>query len=197
MGRISECTTQSGTHLSTSRIRRILRPLRTKCEKLASTSPAASAGVRVTYSSRARSNSTVNNTHSDETPPLSLLQPPESFRSKVQLDRKYIELSRNIYAVRDSFKNVVQVAFGDDRRTSVLPAPQKTNVLSLSALCCVVVGRELATDRDTTGEKDEEDSDEEAAEETSSWMDELYDAVPFHIRKWVSLICSASRLTCR
>lgn len=79
----------------------------------------------------------------------------------------------------------------------MLPAPQKTNVLSLSALCCVVVGRELATDRDTTGEKDEEDSDEEAAEETSSWMDELYDAVPFHIRKWVSLICSASRLTCR
>jgi hypothetical protein len=69
-----------------------------------------------------------------------------------------------------------------------------------SVLCeLLVVGQELGSKRDTTRrEAADEDEDEEGEdEEGPSWMDELYEEVPFHFRKCVPSHSIFSYLTCR
>jgi len=206
-------STSTGTHLTTSRIHRILRPLKTKCAGFASTAASAggksTGGVRITYGSRnriSRTNSSSSSTsNSDELPPLSILPPPEQThhsRSTSQYDStgKQLALSKSIYGIRDAFRNVINIAFGcgsDEPHTrssasSAISANRvdlspKGRVVSLAGLCAIVVGKELGAGQEGEREDDEDDAgDEECGneeEEATRWVDEIYDGIPFHLRR--------------
>ena len=206
-------STSTGTHLTTSRIHRILRPLKTKCAGLASTAASAGGkstrGVRATYGSRNRTSransSSFSTSNSDEQLPLAILPPPEQMRhskSTSQYDStgKQLALSKNIYGIRDAFRNVINIAFGggsDEPHTrssasSAMSVDQaasssKGRVVSLAGLCSIVVGKELGVGQE--GDRDDKEysvDDEECGneeEEATRWVDEIYEEIPFHLRR--------------
>ena len=206
-------STSTGTHLTTSRIHRILRPLKTKCAGLASSAASAggksTGGVKITYGSRNRisrtNSSSFSPANSDEPPPLAILPPPEQIhhhKSTSQYDStgKQLALSKGIYGVRDAFKNVMTIAFGygsDEPHTrtsssSTVSADDSASgskgpVVSLAGLCAIVVGKELGANQG--GEKEDEEesaSGEECGddeEEGTRWVDEIYEEIPFHVRR--------------
>jgi len=203
----SSTSTSTGTHLTTSRIHRILRPLKTKCAGLALIAPSASGkltgGVRITYGSRnriSRTNSSFFSTsNSDERPPLTILPPPEQIhhsKSTSQYDStgNLLTLSKNIYGIRDAFRNVINIAFGavsDESHTrssasstasvDQAASSSKVRVVSLAGLCAIVVGKELGVGHEGEGTDDEERGNEE--EEATRWVDEIYEEIPFHVRR--------------
>lgn len=206
-------STSTGTHLTTSRIHRILRPLKTKCAGLVSTvasmggKPTGSA--RITYGSRnklSRTNSSsLSTSNSDEPPPLMILPPPEQMhhsKSNSQYDStgKQLSLSKSIYGIRDAFRNVINIAFGGGldephTRSSASSAisvdhatsSSKRHVVGLVGLCAIVVGKELGADQEGNKEDDEEStSDRERGDEegvAARWVDEIYEEIPFHVRR--------------
>lgn len=206
-------STSTGTHLTTSRIHRILRPLKTKCAGLALIAPLAggksTGGIRITYSSRnklSRTNSSSSSTsNSDERPPLTILPPPEQIhhsKSTSQYDStgNLLALSKNIYGIRDAFKNVISIAFGSvsdepHTRSSTSSAASvdqaasssKGRVVSLAGLCAIVVGKELRVghegDREGMGESTEDEECDKEEEEATKWVDEIYEEIPFHVRR--------------
>jgi hypothetical protein len=105
-------------------------------------------------------------------------------------------LSKNIYGIRDAFRNVINIAFGGGSdephtRSSTSSAvsvdhatsSSKGRVVSLAGLCAIVVGKELGVGQED-GEKSaggEECSNEE--EEMTRWVDEIYEGIPFHLRR--------------
>ncbi|KAH7915233.1 hypothetical protein BJ138DRAFT_1055388 [Hygrophoropsis aurantiaca] len=159
--------TETGSHLTTSRINRILRPLRNKCLVLASNTPTSVA-------------STSKSTWSpDDRPPLALLLPSSRIGTKLRLDKSSasldeFELARKIYAVCDSFRNVVQVAFGP---------PCHNRIPTLAALCSVVIGQNIPLDGDNLC--DETGEAAQAGDESlMKFVDDMYEAVPAHTRRW-------------
>ena len=206
-------STSTGTHLTTSRIHRILRPLKTKCAGL--TASAALAGgkstvaTRSTYSSRNRISRTNSSSFSlnnpEEPPPLTTLPPPEQMhhsKSSSQYDStgNQLALSRSIYGIRDAFKNVINIAFGggwDDpcSRGSVSSGTlvdntalsSKGRVISLAGLCAVVIGKELGVSQEGGNDDGEEGSNDDDCgseeEEATRWVDEIYEGIPFHVRR--------------
>ncbi|KAF9649435.1 hypothetical protein BDM02DRAFT_3268758 [Thelephora ganbajun] len=202
-------STSTGTHLTTSRIHRILRPLKTKCAGLASTMVSAvgksTGGVRVTYGSRTRisrtNSSSFSSSNSDELPPLAILPPPGQMhhsRSTSQYDStgKQLALSKNIYGIRDAFKNVINIAFGcgsDEPHTrssgssavsvDCVASSSKRRVVSLAGLCAIVVGKELGVGQEGDRE-DEENTNGDEEGEATRWLDEIYEEIPFHVRRW-------------
>ena len=201
----------TGTHLTTSRIHRILRPLRTKCAGLASIAASAggkpTGGVRITYGSRrtlSRTNSSSSSSsNADEPPPLTILPPPEQIifsKSTSQYDStgKQLALSKSIYGIRDAFRNVVNIAFGggpDEPHTrssasSAMStdhgvASPKGRVVSLVGLCAMVAGKELGVGQEGERSDCEESTDDKecSKEGTTGWIDEIYEGIPFHIRR--------------
>ena len=206
-------STSTGTHLATSRIHRILRPLKTKCAGFASAVASASGkstgGVRITYGSRNRisrtNSSSSSSTGTYEHPPLAVLPPPEQMhhsKSSSQYDStgNQLALSKNIYGIRDTFRNVINIAFGGGRNepstkgstssavlTDTAASSSNERVVSLAGLCAVVVGRELGTgpenDREEGNEVADDDECGNEEEETARWVDEIYDEIPFHVRR--------------
>ncbi|CCM00609.1 uncharacterized protein FIBRA_02645 [Fibroporia radiculosa] len=171
----------SGVHLTTSRISRVFRPLRAKCITLAEFFPIAPVRrhtlVSVTYANKTRPASRSTPIEHD-TPPLAVLQPPETLGSRIHLDRTSVEnlqLSRKIYEVRDAFRNLVQVALGPGNGHK----PNSTRIMSLAAMCSVVVGEHIQSELRAC-EEDELVEDENAS---AKLMDELYEAVPPHYRR--------------
>ena len=202
-------STSTGTHLTTSRINRILRPLKAKCASLASTATSvgsgkSAGGVRVTYGSRnriSRTNSSSSSSSSlDEQPPLTILPPPEHThhsKSTSQYDStgKQLALSKGIYGIRDAFKNVINIAFGggsDDPHTRTSASStasvdhaascSRGRVVSLAGLCAIVVGKELGVGQEGDESTDNEEGRNEE-EEVTRWVDEIYEGVPFHVRR--------------
>lgn len=203
----SPSSTATGTHLTTSRIHRILRPLKTKCASFAVA--ASLAGGQSTGGNRmSRTNSSSSSpTNPGEPPPLAVLPPPEQtrhFKSSSQYDSSWnqLSLSKNIYGIRDAFKNVLNIAFGggwDDSPSrnfasssmSVDSDPSTSNrhVVSLAGLCAIVVGKELGMGQDGDGGDDEDGTDDENCEnddeEVTKWVDGIYEEIPFHVRRYV------------
>ena len=175
---------------------------------MASTGGKSTGGVKATYGSRNRmsrtNSSSFSSVNSDEPPPLGIL-PPEQIhhhKSTSQYDStgKQLALSKGIYGIRDAFKNIITIAFGcgsDEPHTrtsassvlSVDPSASspKGRVVSLAGLCAVVVGKELGADQGgERGEEEESASDEECGngeEEGTRWVDEIYEEIPFHVRR--------------
>ncbi|KAF8557982.1 hypothetical protein OG21DRAFT_79678 [Imleria badia] len=173
-------TELSGVHLTTSRVNRLLRPLRNKCNTLAALPKSATAS-RVTYSKQS------SNWDPDTRPPLIVLCPPAGIK-KLTLDRRsadVFELSRQIHAVCDAFKNIAHVAYGQ---------PCKQRIPSLAAMCTLVIGGNMpATNSDSTSV----DSGEDSTDENELLdVDGIYEAVPQHYRRFLIVSHALSMILC-
>ncbi|KAF9245001.1 hypothetical protein BU15DRAFT_71351 [Melanogaster broomeanus] len=157
---MSSSTIESGTHLTTSRVNRLLRPLRNKSINLTALPKSAATTVPgATYSKQPSS------WDPDAIPPLTVLR---AGAKKLSLDRSSadeFELSRRIYAVCDAFRNIAQVAYGH-ARTERVP--------SLAAMCTLIIGQNMPI-TNSDGSTDEEDIMEV--------VDNIYDAIPPHYRR--------------
>ncbi|KAG1745338.1 uncharacterized protein EDB91DRAFT_1050091, partial [Suillus paluster] len=163
-------TDASGRHLTTSRINRLLRPLRNKCLSL-------SKFLTTTRHSASRSASL---SHSQDWPlespaPLALLrQPPSATRGSLHFDRGFaedLELSRLIYALCDAFRCLLQVTHG------TVPGEP---IPSLAAMCCFVVGENVPLSGVGRRDGQEEVVDEDELMKT---VDGIYDAIPTYYRR--------------
>ena len=177
---MSSFTVEGNSDLSTSHINRLLRPLRNRCNNLAAFSSTAARlpTIHATYSSRATRNARVfNSNRESEVPPLSILQPPQTIRSQIHLDQTCVsnlELSQKLYAVRDSFRDlVVKTA----TRLGSMPARDRWSITSLSAMCSIIVGENIHPDFNT----DTSDGMEE--EELIDAINDIYEAVPLQYRR--------------
>ncbi|KAH0827572.1 hypothetical protein J3R83DRAFT_4295 [Lanmaoa asiatica] len=173
-------TEPSGVHLTTSRVNRLLRPLRNKCNSLAALPKAATAS-RVTYSKQS------SNWDPESRPPLTVLCSSAGTK-KLALDRHSadeFELSRRIHAVCDAFKNIAHVAYGQ---------PRSERILSLAAMCTLVVGENMpAANSDSTSV----DSGEDSTEENDVLdVDGIYEAVPPHYRRFLIVSHALSMILC-
>lgn len=175
----------TGVHLTTTRIFRAFRPLRTKC--LALSEPIATTQLRhhapVTYGSSSRQQShdhaaSVANLAFSFTPLPTIDRLPMHPSWSRDTIRALSPLIRKINEVRDAFRNVLKVATGgwpDQSPTSIAPSC----VRSLTSICASAVG-EIAEDyaeaclEESTGTK-EDMADMEA-------LDELYETIPPHYR---------------
>ena len=111
-----------------------------------------------------------------------------------------LSLSKSIYGIRDAFRNVTNIAFGGGRdapqsRNSApssvsadnTASTSKRRVVSLAGLCAIVVGREFGMGQEGVRAIEEESTDDEKCEneeeEATKWVDEIYEGIPFHVRR--------------
>ncbi|KAH9026674.1 hypothetical protein EDB83DRAFT_2425014 [Lactarius deliciosus] len=170
------------TEFSIPRINRLLRPLRNKCTILASCTASgqstSAAPATITYGS-------TSSKLSRAPPSLDILRDPKLVISHAYLESKSLDaLARQIYAVTDAYRNVVQAALTNDLDGSY------GGVLSLADMCAATVGRNLQAEvvQGLTALGEETD---EAMEMALSG--ELYDSVPMHCRRW-TLVAHATSL---
>lgn len=156
---------ESGAHLTTSRVNRLLRPLRNKCNALAALPKAAKTSC-VTYSKQ------LSNWDPDSRPPLTILRFSAGAK-KLTLDRRSadeFELSRRIHAVCDAFKNIATVTFRQ---------PCGERIPSLAAMCTQVIGENMPA-ANTLADLDRDSTDNILD------VDGIYEAVPPHYRRYLS-----------
>lgn len=165
----SDMTEPGTAHITTSRVNRLLRPLRNKCNSLVALPKTATAS-RVTYSKQ-------GNWDPDSRPPLAILCLSAGTK-KLTFDNRSadeFELSRRIYAVCDAFKNIAHVAYGQ-LCTERIP--------SLAAMCTLVIGENMpdANSDSTLIESGQGSTDENDILD----VDGIYEAVPPHYRGYLS-----------
>jgi hypothetical protein len=159
--------------LSIPRINRLLRPLRNKCAILAtcttSSQSNSAAPVTITYGS-------TSSNLSRGPPFLDILRDPKLVISHALLESKSLDvLARQIYAVTDAYRNVVQAALTSDLDGS------PRGVLSLADMCAATVGRHLQAEV-VKGLAALDGEIDEALE--MSLSGELYESVPMHYRRY-------------
>jgi hypothetical protein len=175
--------------LSTPHINRLLRPLRNKCTVLASSSPNPTQPQ--TYSNNRSYQTGWSSRYS---PPLTPIQPPGNIGIRIHLDDDYIraaELARRIYAIRDCFRNVVQVSFGvgvgvNGSYRHALRIP------SLAAMCAIVIGTTIQAEFDEiVAAKAANYNDHLDSDEVMELAYGMYEAIPPHYRRcvFVRLLC--------
>ncbi|KAJ7287355.1 hypothetical protein C8J57DRAFT_1495810 [Mycena rebaudengoi] len=109
--------------------------------------------------------------------PLELLPPPDSVRSYID-DRSHASLRSALYAVRDSFREIVLKTVGTP----------KSKVMRLADLCSIVVGQNMQVD---------EVGDEEHSTEIEELpLDDLYDVIPLEYRRPALLAHALSIILC-
>ena len=158
---------------SLPRINRLLRPLRNKCAILVACTKSGQSSsathATITYGS-------TSSKLSRAPPSLDILRDPKLVISHAHLESKSLDaLARQIYAVTDAYRNVVQAALTNDLDGSY------HGVLSLAEMCAATVGRNLQAEvvqglAALGGETDE------AVEMALSG--ELYESVPMHCRRY-------------
>lgn len=66
----------------------------------------------------------------------------------------------------------------------------KRQVVSLAGLCAIVIGRELGMGQE--GDRSDEEGSIDAEEcgneeeEATKWVDEVYEGIPFHVRRYAT-----------
>lgn len=197
-----------GSDLATSRILRLLRPLQTKCKVLASsaeTSGSKSRGsVAATYASSSRDSTAI----SASDVPLAIIPPPEKLRALFHLDkasRANITLSKMLYDVRDAFRNILQAVITNPSSLagdSVDASETKPPFCSLAAVCAAIVGNTI--EAEIADSRDERDAEEFAEDEDMEILNEYYDAVPGHYRRfarkylyWLTFLTCFIQIHCR
>ncbi|KAJ7188479.1 hypothetical protein C8R46DRAFT_1054828 [Mycena filopes] len=144
--------------LSPSRIRRLLRPLRTKCIALTVAHPAMYAKQAAVYGS--------SRTFSAESP-LDVLSPPPD---GVHTDHRSVAtLQTSCYAVREIFRDIVL------KTQPAEPPARQSRVPRLADLCSTTVGENMEGEETSTGVDSEED---QLAE-----MEDLYEFIPVQYRR--------------
>lgn len=162
---------ETGSHLTVSRINRLLRPLRNKCANLNNLSG------QVHINPPRRPSSTSISTWDTESPPLTT-DGSTGFDKKYKSDRGIIladyELKRRIRAVCDAFRNVVYGAFG---------TPYTERIPSLADMCSSVIGNNVpVTTTDLLGTDSEAESVDE--DDIIAVADEIYESIPSHFRRY-------------
>ncbi|KZP34316.1 hypothetical protein FIBSPDRAFT_5414 [Athelia psychrophila] len=171
-----------GSNLTTTRINRLLRPLRNKCNSLAELPSSSAAGApKATYSSSAKGWSI------NDRPPLAMLQParPGGLRPLTEDCMRTMELARRIFAVRDCFKNIIQVSFNAGGKSSI--RRDRQSIPSLAEFCSMVIGSTIQDEFDTFSAKGRDDSDFMGEDEVLDIANEIYEAVPTHYRRWTTV----------
>jgi len=161
-------TDTSGSHLTTSRINRLLRPLRNKCLSLSKLlSTARHSASRSTHLSHSQ------DWPLDSPPPLAHLpQPSSATRGSLYFNRaEDLELSRLIYAVCGAFRCLLQVSHG------TVPGD---SIPSLAAMCCFVVGENVPLSGIRTCDGQEQSVDEDELMKT---VEDIYDTIPTYYRR--------------
>jgi len=172
---------ETGNHLTTPRINRLLRPLRNKCANLSS----FSSQVHINLPGRP-SSTTISAWDTDSSPLI--IEGLAGFSKKSKSDRGLIlanyELKRRIRAVCDAFRNVVYGAFG---------TPCTERIPSLADLCSSVMGNNiLVTNVDVSGTDSEADSVDE--DDLIAVADEIYESIPSHYRRYTPVLSPAAAI---
>jgi hypothetical protein len=165
----------ANVELSVSRINRLLRPLRNKCAIFASaTSRPSGSAVQITYGS--------NSSLSLETrapPPLDVLHDPKLVLSRAHQESRSLDtLTRQIYAITNTYRNIVQAALSGGIGGSCRDVP------TLTDLCAALIGRNIKGEVAGCLATFEGEPDENDAKETAL-VDELYESVPARFRRYV------------
>lgn len=174
---------ESGSHLTTSRIARLFRPLRAKC--LAFPAPLPSSQTTRKHHAPIKYGSSFKGASNSQPTNVSLrafsLTPIPRPERLTQFDvpspdalRDLLALSRRIYDVRDAFNNLLQAVYGK------WPEPPR-RVPRLGAMCAAIVGRHIDGQTEDVSDEEGEDSEDEMTE--MDVLDELYEAVPAHYRR--------------
>ncbi|KIK81245.1 hypothetical protein PAXRUDRAFT_832985 [Paxillus rubicundulus Ve08.2h10] len=183
---MSPGTIESGTHLTTSRINRLLRPLRNKCISLATLSNSAATAV-----SRATHSKQLSNRDADGVPSLTggLHTSAGPIGKRLILDRSPaddFELSRRIQAVCDAFRNIAHVAYG-------IPCTER--IPSLAAMCSLVIGKNIPiaiSDGSKINFGDVGTHEDDVMEVVGS----IYDSIPPHYRRFSIVSHALSVILC-
>jgi hypothetical protein len=164
----------AAAELSIARINRLLRPLRNKCAILASATSRPSTSVApITYAS-----SSSPSLEARVPPSLDVLRDPKCVVSRAHQESRSLDaLARQIYAVTNAYRNVVQAALPNEFSASC------PKVLALTDICAASVGQDIQAEV-VRGLAMLEEHDE--AEETAL-VDKLYEFVPVRFRR-----CAAS-----
>ncbi|KAF9467263.1 hypothetical protein BDZ94DRAFT_1318699 [Collybia nuda] len=161
--------------LSVSRINRLMRPLRNRCNALMHFTESKRPINRATYSSHPRRSNGFADT---EPPPLAILQPPGKIHARTHFSKngtERLEMSKRVYAVRDSFRDIVAKTVPGHGE----PGTSGDRVITLSAMCSMVIGANLRPEADEL----EGDGDVDGTD----FVNELYEAVPLEYRRWMVL----------
>lgn len=94
-----------------------------------------------------------------------------------------MELARRIFAVRDCFKNIIQVSFNAGGKSSI--RRDRQSIPSLAEFCSMVIGSTIQDEFDTFSAKGRDDSDFMGEDEVLDIANEIYEAVPTHYRRCV------------
>jgi hypothetical protein len=164
--------------LSISRINRLLRPLRNKCAILASaTSHPSGSAVPITYGS-----SSLPLLETRVPPTLDVLHDPKLVISCAHQESRTLDtLARQIYAVTNAYRNVVQAALSGG------PDGGRRNFLALTDICAASIGRNIKGEVGQCLALFEGDLDEDNTKETAL-VDELYESVPARFRRSVVML---------
>ncbi|KAI0075351.1 hypothetical protein K474DRAFT_1699100 [Panus rudis PR-1116 ss-1] len=177
--------------LTTSRIIRLLRPLRTKCAA-ASISASVARQHRhkaiVTYASRTN-NSNVRSSAPEQDDVFSLtILPPAERMNSLKYSREQMMASKQMYDVRDAFRNLVQAVLGGsntaghDPPTREIESSGSGRILSLAGMCSMIIGRHIESEVAIARENREED-DGIGGEEDMEVVTDLYEAMPSQCRE--------------
>jgi hypothetical protein len=147
------------TEVSISRLLRLLRPLRVKCQQLRSSS------ARTAYANLLN--------ESDVLPLAELPRVRTRYQSK-----GFIELSLKVHAVCDAFRNLLSAICRDDWHAL---KPQ-TCVPPLATMCANVLGLEMENEVQARLAEAKELGDLEGEDE-SEVLEQRYEAVPWHHRR--------------
>lgn len=162
--------------LSVSKINRLLRPLRNKCAIIATaTSRPSGSTAPITYGS-----TSLPLQEARAPPPLDVLHDPKLVIARAHQESRSLDtLARQIYAVANAYRNIVQAALpgGPDRC--------HRGLLALTDICAASVGRCIKGEVARCLATLESESDSDEAEETAL-VDELYEVVPVRYRRCVS-----------
>lgn len=94
-----------------------------------------------------------------------------------------MELARRIFAVRDCFKNIIQVSFSAGSESAIRRDQQ--SIPSLAEFCSMVIGSTIQDEFDEFSAKGRDDSDFMGEDEVLDIANGIYEAVPTHYRRCV------------
>ncbi|KAI9457418.1 hypothetical protein F5148DRAFT_347258 [Russula earlei] len=170
--------------LSVSRINRLLRPLRNKCAIFAfaiSRPSTSSSAVPITYGS-----GSLPPLDARVPPPLDVLQDSKLVILHAhQESRSSGALARQIFAVTNAYRNVVQAAVPGG------PDGSRRNVLPLTDICAASVGRNIRREVAQCLAASEGEPDETGE---TALVDETYESVPMRFRNWTLITHATSEI---
>ncbi|THV06788.1 hypothetical protein K435DRAFT_960383 [Dendrothele bispora CBS 962.96] len=172
MGGVSE----TRLDLTSGRVNRLLRPLRTKCATLAAchNTRSQAPSVVMTYS-HAKPMSYAS------TPPLMILDSDTRLPLNGQHPQYTIDLARRTHAVCEAFKVVVE------KTQHLRKDPSSNDVPSLTSMCSIVAGSHIEPEVDASMTVTEQE------EQSLEILNSLYDSVPLPYRGW-TLVSHALQL---